>query len=80
MLLSVAGLKRCNLKPFTVGYVYRGSWGGPSCPVLINWMACPLRWLCSIRTDTGFFPPGKDRDRAWGGVSVPPFRNETKRN
>lgn len=33
-------------------------------------MGFPLRWLYSIRTDTGFFPPGRERDSG-GGCSLP---------
>src|SRR4029434_8023222 len=32
-------------------------------------MASPLRWLCSISMETGFFPPGSERARARGAAS-----------
>lgn len=49
---------------------YRGSCGGPACPVMMNSMGFPLRWQYSIRTDTGFFPPGRERDRGWRDPTV----------
>lgn len=52
---------------------YLGSCGGPACPVMMNSMGFPLRWLYSIRTDTGFFPPGRERDSGWRGPSVIPI-------
>lgn len=51
---------------------YLGSCGGPACPVMMKSMGLPLRWLYSIRTDTGFLPPGSDRDRGWQGPSTAP--------
>ncbi len=47
MLLSVAGLKRCNLKPFTVGYVLPWIMGWPflSCLDKLDGMPTALAML-----------------------------------
>lgn len=52
---------------------YLGSCGGPAWPVTMNSMGFPLRWLYSIRRDTGFFPPGRERDRGCRGASTIPI-------
>jgi len=43
-----------------------------ACPVLMNSMGLLLHWLYSINTDTGFFPPGRERDSGGRGASTVP--------
>lgn len=70
---DVCGQSMYRCKDQCRGGRYRGSCGGPSWPVLMNSMGFPVRWLNSIRTDTGFFPPGSERDRGWRGLSTIPI-------